>query len=208
MSRNLMAPACAAALALLVSCGAFTGGSGDLGGKVDTLQQEVAGLTQQQRQLTEQVAALRKELAGRRAMAAGSTAAEKPQTAEIKDLSVGSGALYKEAFGLMEAGKFQDAEGRFAEFVSKYPQSDLADNAQYWIGECLYSERKYQDAQAAFDAVSVHFPFGNKVPDALYKEALCQKLLGREGEADATLKKLMEDFPDSEAAAKAKALQP
>ncbi len=58
----------------------------------------------------------------------------------------------------------------------KFPQSDLADNAQYWIGECFYSQKKFQEAKEGFAAVAEHFPFGNKVPDALYKEASVQGL--------------------------------
>ena len=84
----------------------------------------------------------------------------------------------------------------FASYIAKYPQSDLADNAQYWIGECFYSQKDFKAPRRRFKAVADHFPFGNKVPDALYKEALCERQLGQEDAAKATLGKLLEQFPE------------
>ena len=108
----------------------------------------------------------------------------------------------------MESGKLDEAEAAFGEFIGRFPQSDLADNAQYWMGECLYGQKSFKEARDAFKAVSDHFPFGNKVPDALYKQALCERELGDAAAAAETLKRLTEFFPDSEAAAKARAAKP
>lgn len=219
-----------AGLALLAGCSAIAGGNDELGRRVDYLSQDVEELTKQQKALAEEIGQLRQTLApaSGQTTAAAPVPAQAPASApaqgaapapatqaevsaeplaplDAQNLSPDPAAVYKEAFTLMQAGKLPEAEARFADFIAKFPQSDLADNAQYWVGECLYGEKKYDGARAAFEAVSTHFPFGNKVPDALYKQAACEKLLGREADAAATTKKLIDNFPDSDAALKAKA---
>jgi tol-pal system protein YbgF len=188
-------------LAVLSGCAAMNGGGDDLSRRVDYLRQDVENLTAQQKALTDEVVKLRDEL---KPLQTATPVPDKPGTLEVQNLASDSASLYKEAFDMMQQDKFAEAEAKFADFVSKFPQSDLADNAQYWIGECLYSEKNYKDAEAAFEAVSSHFPFGNKVPDALYKQAICQRLAGDEPAAKTTLQKLIDNFPDSEAASKAK----
>jgi tol-pal system protein YbgF len=121
---------------------------------------------------------------------------------EAQNLASDPSALYKKGLDLMGGGQYSEAQAAFADFIVKFPQSDLADNAQYWIGECFYSQKDFKEARDAFRAVSDHFPFGNKVPDAIYKQALCERQLGQEDQAEATLKKLVEEFPSSEAAEK------
>jgi tol-pal system protein YbgF len=189
-------------LAVLSGCAAIPGANDDLSRRVDYLRQDVENLTAQQKALTDEVIKLRDEL---KPLQTAAPMPDKPGTLEVKNLATDSASLYKEAFDLMQQDKFAEAEAKFADFVSRFPQSDLADNAQYWIGECLYSEKNYKDAEAAFEAVSNHFPFGNKVPDALYKQAVCERLAGDEPAAKTTFQKLIDNFPDSEAATKAKA---
>lgn len=219
-----------AGLTLMAGCAAIAGGNDDLSRRVDYLSQDLEGLTKQQKALTEEIGQMRQKLepapgqttaaapvqaqtpaAAQAPIAAAAPApraevsAEPPPPLEAQNLSADPAAVYREAFTLMQGGKLPEAEARFADFIARFPQSDLADNAQYWIGECLYGEKKYDEARAAFEAVSTHFPFGNKVPDALYKQAACERLLGREAEAAATTEKLVENFPDSDAALKTKA---
>ena len=50
-----------------------------------------------------------------------------------------------------------------------YPQSDLADNAYYWMGEIFYAWRNYPEAVRAFQTVMYMYPNGNKTPDAMLK---------------------------------------
>jgi TolA-binding protein len=51
----------------------------------------------------------------------------------------------------------------------------MADNAQYWIGECLAAKKQYSEAIAELDKVGVLFPKGDKVPTARYKKAMILK---------------------------------
>jgi tol-pal system protein YbgF len=180
----------------------------ELTNRVNYLRQDVDNLTKQQEALSAQVKDLQSRLGGSvptsPAASAVPAASAAPSEEGAQNLSAETSALYKKGFDLMTAGQYAEARTAFADFIAKYPQSDLADNAQYWIGECSYSQKDFKEAAAAFKAVSDHFPFGNKVPDALYKEALCERQLGQEDAAKATLGKLQEQFPDSEAAVKAR----
>jgi tol-pal system protein YbgF len=200
-------------LVSLVGCSTLMSSGDDLSKRVDYLRQDVEDLTKQQKALTEEISQLRGQL---REGAPSKVENPSPQ-AEVKvqepsgeqeatNMASDPAVRYKKAFDLMEAGKYGQAEAAFADFVSKFPQSELADNAQYWIGECLYAESHYKDALASFQAVSDHFPFGNKVPDALYKQAMCEQKLGKNAEAKKTLEKLRDYYPYSEAASKAKKL--
>lgn len=203
-----------AALAGCAGCSAVTGTNDELTRRVDYLRQDVEALTKQQQALTTAIEQLQSKL-GAMPEAVPPTAAkagieslpvETPQAspaAEAENLSSDPSALYKKGLDLMGRSEYRQAQAAFADFIVQFPESDLADNAQYWIGECFYSEKNFKDARDAFQAVSDHFPFGNKVPDALYKQGLCERQLGQEDEAKATLKKLAEEFPGSEAAGKA-----
>ncbi len=57
----------------------------------------------------------------------------------------------------------------FQQFLQSYPQSSLADNAQYWLGESYYVTRDFQNAAAAFQTVLDRWPDSRKAPDALLK---------------------------------------
>lgn len=214
-------------LALLASCASMTGSNDELTRRVDYLRQDVEDLTKQQKSLAEEIQKLQSAVqampaapsapAAPAAPPAGGSpvvesapalepapAIEPAPAAEAQNLAADPSALYKKALDLMERGQYTEAQAGFASFIRQFPQSDLADNAQYWIGECFYSQKNYKEAETAFKAVRDHFPFGNKVPDALFKQALCERQLGQEDQAKATLKSLIEDYPDSEAAGKAK----
>jgi len=210
-------------LAGCAGCAAVTGSNDELTRRVDYLRQDIEALTKQQQVLTGEI----EKLQGRLGSAPdASPNASRPETAlappaqpgveslsvdrlspapaaEVQNLAADPSALYKKGLELMGGGQYPEAQAAFADFIVEFPQSDLADNAQYWIGECFYSQKDFKEARDAFRAVSDHFPFGNKVPDALYKQALCERQLGQDDQAQATLKKLVEEFPSSEAAVKA-----
>ena len=86
------------------------------------------------------------------------------------------------------------------DFVATYPDSPLASNAQYWLGEAYYVTREYQNAIAAFQKVTTDWPDSRKAPDALVKIGFTQSALGRNGDARATLEDVMRRYPGTEAA--------
>jgi tol-pal system protein YbgF len=81
-----------------------------------------------------------------------------------------------------------------------YPQSQLAGNAQYWLGEAYYVTHDYDDAVASFRAVGEQYPQSPKVPDALLKLGLTQIDQKKMADARATLKQVVQRFPGTDAA--------
>jgi tol-pal system protein YbgF len=116
-------------------------------------------------------------------------------------LSPANQALYDRGYTLFHQGHFVDAESSFQRFLQANPKSELADNAQYWIGECRYSRNDVKGALAAFREVVERFPKGNKVPDAMLKEGQCLEAMGDVEGARVTYREVNRRFPGSAAAA-------
>jgi tol-pal system protein YbgF len=112
----------------------------------------------------------------------------------------GEQAAYDVAFNALKGGDYQKAIGGFRSFVASYPQSPLASNAQYWLGEAYYVTREYPNAIAAFQKVTTDYPDSRKAPDALVKIGFTQAALGKSGDARITLEDVVRRYPGSEAA--------
>jgi tol-pal system protein YbgF len=117
----------------------------------------------------------------------------------------GPEAEYQAAFNLLKDGKYDEASIALRDFVSKYPQHELAPNAMYWLGEAHYVRRDYPAALAAFEGLLNDYPGNRKTPDALLKVGYCQAELKRTGPARTALARVIQEFPDTQAAAEAKA---
>jgi tol-pal system protein YbgF len=111
---------------------------------------------------------------------------------------------YIKAFGLYSANRYDEAIASFTAFIKAYPESDYAANAQYWIGECYYTQSNLPKALDAFKKVITTYPQGNKVPDAMLKAGYTLYALKQNESAQAMLESLIKRFPDSPAAVKAR----
>jgi tol-pal system protein YbgF len=109
-------------------------------------------------------------------------------------------AAYTRAFDALKSTDYAGAITRFRDFLHSYPQSQLAGNAQYWLGEAYYVTHDYDNAAAAFRAVGEQYPQSPKVPDALLKLGLTQIDQKRLVDARATLKQVVQRFPGTDAA--------
>jgi len=87
--------------------------------------------------------------------------------------------------------------------VSVDQTNDLADNSQYWLGECLYGKREYKQAILEFGKV-FSFPGTDKDDDAQLKLALCYQNIGNIDKARSEFQKIIDYFPGSEYYPKAK----
>jgi tol-pal system protein YbgF len=111
---------------------------------------------------------------------------------------------YMKAFGLFSSNNYGAAIEAFTVFIKTYPASEYAGNAQYWIGECYYTQHDFKQALEAFNKVIDRYPKGKKVPDALLKVGFSQISLNEPAKARVTLESLIEKYPKSPAAAKAR----
>ena len=120
------------------------------------------------------------------------------------DPDAGEQDAYMKAFGLYSTNRFQEAIDAFSLFLAKYPASDYAVNAQYWIGECYYSIHDFTRAIEEFNKVSGKYPQGKKVPDAMLKVGFALISLNEQDRARAVLEALVKRFPQAPASAKAR----
>ena len=120
--------------------------------------------------------------------------------------SAGSADLYQQAYTDYTQGRYPLAVSGFKELIAANPDSDLADNAQYWIGECLLAQRQYREALEAFGAVLSLYPNSNKLPESTYKKAVALEALGSRADAIVQLELVIEYFPQSPAARAAKGM--
>ena len=112
--------------------------------------------------------------------------------------------LFAAAYGDYSRGNYDLAISEFRQYVETYPSSEMADNAQYWIGECYYSKKLLSEAIAEFDKVSLLFPKGDKVPGARFKKGVTLIEQGQVDAGRAELTALIKLYPRSNEAVLAK----
>ncbi|MBN1354877.1 tol-pal system protein YbgF [bacterium] len=106
--------------------------------------------------------------------------------------------VYQTAYSDYINRKFDLAILEFQGFLNSFPESELADNAQYWISECYYAMGRYEDAIQSFDMVITEYPDGEKLVAALLKKGLSYIELGDNQQARKILEDLINRFPFSE----------
>jgi len=130
----------------------------------------------------------------------GSAPGSAPDTGS-QPISPAGQALYDRGYTLYHQDRYLDAEAAFQRFLQSHSSTDLADNAQYWIGEARYARRDFSGALAAFREVVSRHPNGNKVPDALLKAGQCLEEVGDDESARTSYREVIDRFPGSAASA-------
>jgi tol-pal system protein YbgF len=95
------------------------------------------------------------------------------------------------------AGQWSLAIQAFETFIKTFGSSDLADDAQYYIGETWYAQRKFKEAVAAYGHLITAYPSSNVLPDAHYKRGLALYSLGQVAEARESFAFVVKDYPSS-----------
>jgi tol-pal system protein YbgF len=112
--------------------------------------------------------------------------------------------LYSQAYADYARGNFDLAIQEYLEYLRNYPDTDLSDNAQYWIGECYYSKQKYVEAIDAWNELFRQYPASDKLPDARFKKGMALERLGRRSQALIEYRYVVDRYPNSEAGRKAR----
>ncbi len=107
---------------------------------------------------------------------------------------------YEAAFDLVKARDFDRAAQAFDGFLNKYPNSQYAGNAQYWLGEVYLAKGSLVEARQAFARVGQLYPSHPKVPDALYKLAEVEQRQGNADRARTLLQQVVSQYPGTSAA--------
>jgi tol-pal system protein YbgF len=202
--------------------------SAALNARLDALAAEVSRVSARVDELSQRVESLGRAAPAAPAPSGGAapippparSGAPAPSVAAVPPPARSGGASaeesYQAAYLDFSKGLYPLAVSGFRDFLRRFPDSPLADSAQYWIGEAYFSmaratasqpekaRENLEQAVQEFRKVVVAYPRGSKVPTALYKEALALVDLKQTALAQARLQYLVEHFPQSEEAPLAK----
>jgi tol-pal system protein YbgF len=179
----------------------------DLDQRMKTLETKLEGLTMELKSLAEKIK-IREDKAHALEQffkSRGTDPADPSVVAGAPDQKAGDSEKkeYDNTLKLIDQKNYQVAIGQLRDFIKRYPKSEYADNAQYWIGESFYALREFDQAILEFDAVRRNYPKGDKVPAALLKQGFAFAELGDRVDARLILREVVERYPQSEEAAKA-----
>lgn len=181
----------------------------DLRGQVEQQTHAIEGLKQRQRDLYLDIDRRLQRMEGGAVTpapvnpnpalpSAPAAGVQPPATAAADTAAVD--AAYRDAFNLLKEGRYDVAMSRFTAFLGKYPDSNYADNAQYWLGEANYVTRNFKQAITEFDKVLSTYPQSQKRADALLKVGYCYYELNEPDKAQAALTRVVKEFANTTAA--------
>jgi tol-pal system protein YbgF len=116
-----------------------------------------------------------------------------PVTKVPKELS--EDEIYRQAKQAFDQGNSEAARKKFKELIERYPKSERADNAQFWIGEIYYREKWFEKAILEYQKVIENYPKGNKVPASLLKQGFAFFNLGDKANSRLILQELIKKYP-------------
>lgn len=100
-------------------------------------------------------------------------------------------------------GNFDEAMKSFKEYLTKFPNTTYAPDAQYWLAETYYAERKDQEAIREFDVFLSKYPNHKRTGHALLKKGFALLNLGQQKEGKTALEKVVQDYPGTKEAGSA-----
>jgi tol-pal system protein YbgF len=106
-------------------------------------------------------------------------------------------SLYTQGLSYYNGGQYDLSIQAFNDYLKYYKDTDRASNAQFYIGECYYSQQDYKHAIAAYDACSEKYPAGNKAAAAQLKKGFSLLALDEKTAGVRELRSVVQRFPDS-----------
>ena len=161
---------------------------------------ELDKLKARQRDLVNDLDRRVQQLERRGSNAAEAPRAPAPERAPPATVGATEQQDYDTAFALLKQGQYERAIKAFREFVARYPNGSLADNAQYWVAEGNYVLHEFKAALSEFTKLTQLYPDSAKMPDALLKIGYIQQELGEREKARRALQELTRRYPNSNAA--------
>ncbi len=156
----------------------------NLGAKVDDTGTRISALAQQISEMKTQA----KEIQQRRFQTPGGDSASATLSADT---------IFHEAYNDLIQGNVDLAIQGFTSFVTNFPTSEKADDAQYYIGEAFYNDNKFPQAVTAFTKLLNDFAKGDKVASALYKRGMAELAMKETDNAVEDFKAVIQRFPSS-----------
>ncbi|MEQ1680292.1 MAG: tol-pal system protein YbgF [Nitrospira sp.] len=110
---------------------------------------------------------------------------------------------YERVLGFFRDGDLEGARQGFTGFLDEYPNSTLAPNARFWLGESHFGKKEFQRAIDAYDKVEIDYPGSEKVPAAILKKGYAYLALKDKRRASSAFKQVVTLYPKTVEAGKA-----
>ena len=179
---------------------------GDSGGKLDQLSGQIQALNDTMDELKARLAAVTKQLqdmqSSQQSIQAQQAASQAQQQAQAQ--APPPDVLYNNALRDYNGGKADLASQEFSDYIKFYPNTDLAGNCYYYMGELQFKQGNYQQAAQSYDQVLQNFPSGNKAASAQLKKGFALIELGKQDDGVAELRHLVQRYPRSPEALQAR----
>jgi tol-pal system protein YbgF len=180
--------------------------SGDSSGKVDQLSGQIQALNDTLDELKVRLAKVSKQLedmqAAQQSLAANQAQQQQQQQAIAQ--APPPDVLYNNALRDYNGAKNDIALQEFSDYVKFYPNTDLAGNCYFYLGEIQFRQGNYQAAAQSYDQVLQNFPSGNKAASAQLKKGFSLIELGKQDDGVVELRHLIQRYPKSPEALQAR----
>jgi tol-pal system protein YbgF len=113
--------------------------------------------------------------------------------------------LYSNGLRDITSGKYDLARQEFQDYLKYYSDTDLASNAQFYLGEIAYSQHNYDQAVIEYDRVLTNYPKSFKLAPAHLKKGMAQLELGQKSAGVRELREVVKRYPGTEEERRARA---
>jgi len=113
--------------------------------------------------------------------------------------------LYSNGLRDITSGKYDLARSEFEDYLKFYSSTDLASNAQFYLGEIAYSQKKYDQAVAEYEKVLNNYPKSFKLAPAQLKKGMALIELGQKASGVRELREVVRRYPGTEEDRRARA---
>ncbi|MCH9648065.1 MAG: tol-pal system protein YbgF [Deltaproteobacteria bacterium] len=165
---------------------------------VEQLKQQLDDDAYRLAQLSQQLAATNQELKAARTSA--QVLGRSLESADTGSSGEDPETLYRAAYNDYLRGNYELAIQQFQEYISAFADTELADNAVYWLGECFYRQGKYRLAVGEFDNLINRYPKSDKTPSALLKKGYAYLELNERAQGILQLQHVIREFEGSDEA--------
>jgi tol-pal system protein YbgF len=176
------------------------------GSRVDQLSGQIQSLNDSLDELKARLAKVSKQLEDMQAAQQSLGAQQVQAQAQQKAMSDAPppDVLYNNAFRDYNGNKNDLALQEFSDYIKFYPNTDLAGNCYFYLGELQFRQGNYQQAAQSYDAVLQNFPSGNKAASAQLKKGFSLIELGKQDDGVSELRHLIQRYPHSPEALQAR----
>jgi len=198
------------------------------GARLDTMSTQVQGLSDNLEEIKSRLGKLNQQLvdvqntiqsldakiSGGAAAPAGGVPSTTPGAASAVQPTGGSAAsgpapsadtLYSNGLRDITSGKYDLARSEFEDYLKYYGDTDLASNAQFYLGEIAYSQRQYSQAVSEYEKVLTNYPKSFKLAPARLKKGMALIELGQKTSGVKELREVVKRYPGTEEERRARA---